>query len=383
MKKKIALILALCLVFTSFAACTKTSSGKSGGHSGNTHSGSKDNGDDDDDDDDDDDNDRGRETTETTRKHDPTATPSPTPSPAPTEPVVNVKPTDNVNIEWVTYTCPEGYISINAPKGWSVNFGNIDTIGYEIIVTAPESDKCFYFCTSVVGYPSIENFQYWQSVAYYYGMSIGEKGYISPEATAESLFENSGWAFGYDDFSIVSNLGDNGYGGDVLQATCTIGGRDCEGLFTSSLIDCPMYYEAADWDIVSGTAILVTTQENFTDWIGVLVQIYASLYFSDAYYAARNAVWAQVWGTAQALSYNANVMSDMLMDSWEQSNRVYDIENQAYCDAILGRDRVYDTQTGDVYYTDIGWSDSYYGTRYEPVTSGSDYYLQPVAGTIV
>ena len=31
---------------------------------------------------------------------------------------------------------------------------------------------------------------------------------------------------------------------------------------------------------------------------------------------------------------------------------------------------------------DNGWSDTYSGTRYEPVTSGSDYYLQPVVGTI-
>lgn len=369
MKKRIALILALCLVFTSFAACTKTSGRggrRSSGDDSKSHAGD-----------------------ETTRATDPEPEPSdttkndPTPTPAPTEPVVNITPSENTNIEWVTSTCPEGYISIDAPKGWYVSFNNIDTIGYEIIVTAPGSDKCFYFCTSVVGYPSYDNFQYWKSVSEYYGLAIGDKGYISPEATAQSLFENSGWVFGYDNFSIMANLGDNGYGGDVLQATCTIGGRDCEGLFTSSLVDCPMYYDEADWDIVSGTAILVTTTENFTDWIGVLVQIYASLNFTESYYAARNAVWAQVWGTAQAISYNADVMSDMIMDSWEQSNRVHDIENQAYCDAILGRDRVYDTETGDVYYTDIGWSDSYYGTRYEPVTSGSDYYLLPVSGTVV
>ena len=372
MKKKIALIMALCLVFTSFAACSKTS-GKNGrsssGDDSKSHAGA--------DDGKDADPEPSDTTAETTKKD-----PTPTPVPTQAEPDVKITPLENQNIEWVTHTCPEGYITINAPKGWSVNFSNIDTIGYEIIVTAPDSKKCFYFCTSVVGYPSIENFQYWQSVASYYGLSIGEKGYISPEATAQSLFENTGWAFGYDNFSVIENLGPNGYGGDILQATCTLGGNDCEGLFTSSLIDCPMYYEAADWDIVSGTAILLTTTENFTDWIGVLVQIYASLNFTESYYAARNAVWAQVWGTAQAISYNADVMSDMIMDSWEQSNRVHDIENQAYCDAILGRDRVYDTETGDIYYTDIGWSDNYTGTRYEPVTSGSDYYLEPVSGTL-
>ena len=146
MKKRIALIMALCLVFTSFAACTKTSGRggrRSSGDDSKSHAGD-----------------------ETTRATDPEPEPSdttrndPTPTPAPTEPVVNITPSENTNIEWVTSTCPEGYISINAPKGWYVSFNNIDTIGYEIIVTAPGSDKCFYFCTSVIGYPSYDNFQY-------------------------------------------------------------------------------------------------------------------------------------------------------------------------------------------------------------------------------
>jgi hypothetical protein len=159
-------------------------------------------------------------------------------------------------------------------------------------------------------------------------------------------------------------------------------GRDYEGIFTSSLVDTPMYYQQMDWDLAAGTTCIMLPVEQFTDWLGVMLQIYASLSFTDAYYTDRNIVWEQTFQTSNYIMYNANQTSDMIMDSWENSNRSSDITSQEYSDATLGRERVYDTETGDVYYADNGWSDSYSGTRYEPVESGSDYYLQPVVGTI-
>ena len=75
-------------------------------------------------------------------------------------------------------------------------------------------------------------------------------------------------------------------------------------------------------------------------------------------------------------------MSDMIMDTWEKRSNSYDIQSQQYSDATLGRERIYDTETGEVYYADNGWSDGYYGNRYQLVTPGSELYNLPVTGTI-
>lgn len=375
MKKKIALILALCLAMTSFSACSTSSKKGSGRSSSDSDTKAEA-----DDDDDDDDTEPTRATRETTARQDPT----PTPSPVPTETPVSIKPTENANINWTKYTSPDGYFTISVPQGWNVIYNDYDVISYEVIVYDTNAEKFFYFGTSFVSFPSEENFDYWMDVTASYGLPTSDYGYISPEATAISLFENSGDRFGYTDFELIDVLGENGYGDYFLQANVKDmnNGRNYEGIFTSSLVDTPMYYQQMDWDLAAGTTCIMLPVEQFTDWLGVMLQIYASLSFTDAYYTDRNIVWEQTFQTSNYIMYNANQTSDMIMDSWENSNRSSDITSQEYSDATLGRERVYDTETGDVYYADNGWSDSYSGTRYEPVESGSDYYLQPVVGTI-
>ena len=212
MKKKIALILALCLALTSFSACS-SSSKKGSGRSSNDRD-SKYDADDDDDVDDDDDSEPTRATRETTERKDPT----PTPSPVPTEAPVQIKPTENASINWTTYESPDGYFKINVPEGWTVFYHDYDVISYEVVVYDNYAEKFFYFGTSFVSYPSEENFEYWMDVTASYGFETTEYGYISPEATALSLFENSGDRFGYTDFELIDTLGENGYGDYFLQA---------------------------------------------------------------------------------------------------------------------------------------------------------------------
>lgn len=390
MKKKLAILLVLCMVLSSLAACADTSSKKKRSKNKtrkteiieDTEPSIEDS-------EPTDDTDGPDETDDTypTRDididvTDPTTVATTTTPTTTAEPSVKIQPNANTNIKWVKYTSDDGYFTISAPEGWSVRYNNIDTIGYEIYVNDPSGLKNFYFCTSVLSFPSKDNFNYWKKAGKNFGISVPSKAYTSPKATAQSLFENSGSYFNYKNFKIMSKLGSNGYGGDVLQATCELGGKKCEGLFSSSLVDLKMPYKNMDWDMVSGTIILLTPVEDFTDWIGVLGQIFSSLEFTKSYYSARDKVWKQTYGTIKALTYNADQMSAMLRDSWEKSNRSSDITSQAYSDATLGRERVYDTQTGDVYYAKNGWSDGYSGTRYKPVEAGSDYYLKPVTGTI-
>ena len=366
MKKKIAILLVLAMTLASLTACSDSSSSKKKSRDKSKKTKVERDIDDTDVTDDTDDTEPTTEATTTTTA----------------EPEVNIVPTENANITWKDVSSPEGYIKMKIPEGWTATFNNIDTIGYEIKVQDPSQQKSFYFCTSVVSYPSWDNFQYWRKAGKQYGLSLGDTAYISPKSTVESLFENSKNFFGYDTFTILDNLGENGYGGDILKAKAVYGDKEYEGIFTSSLVDIKLYYDQMDWDLASGTTVMLLPQEDFTDWIGVMLQIFASLEFTQDYYQARNRAWQQVYGNSQAIMYYADQISAIIMDSWERSNRSSDITTQAYCDAVLGRDRVYDTTTGNVYYTPVGWMDNYTGTRFQTLSTGSDYYLKPVTGKV-
>ncbi len=51
--------------------------------------------------------------------------------------------------------------------------------------------------------------------------------------------------------------------------------------------------------------------------------------------------------------------SDIIMDGWESRNKVDDIVAEKRSDAILGKERVYDPETGDVYEVENGFYDTY------------------------
>ena len=70
----------------------------------------------------------------------------------------------------------------------------------------------------------------------------------------------------------------------------------------------------------------------------------------------------------------------MIMDSWEKRNNSYDIISQKQSDATLGYERVYDTETGDVYKAYNGFTDDYKGDRYKSITD--DMYTSTISGYI-
>ncbi|MCR5109111.1 MAG: hypothetical protein K6B28_13230, partial [Lachnospiraceae bacterium] len=72
---------------------------------------------------------------------------------------------------------------------------------------------------------------------------------------------------------------------------------------------------------------------------------------------------------------------DMIMESYDSRNTTYDVISQKNSDATLGYERVLDTETGDYYRAENGFSDWYDGQRYKPVDD-DDAYLSPIEGYI-
>ena len=86
--------------------------------------------------------------------------------------------------------------------------------------------------------------------------------------------------------------------------------------------------------------------------------------------------------TKKALELNASIQKafDSYMSAWESRNKSYDIMSQKQSDAILGYERVYDTETNDIYKAYNGFTDDYDGERYKSVSD--EMYASRVYGYI-
>lgn len=75
-----------------------------------------------------------------------------------------------------------------------------------------------------------------------------------------------------------------------------------------------------------------------------------------------------------------NEISDGIMDSWEKRSASFDIMSQKRSDATLGYERVYDTETNEIYKAYNGFTDDYDGKRYKSISD--DMYTKGIDGYI-
>ena len=68
------------------------------------------------------------------------------------------------------------------------------------------------------------------------------------------------------------------------------------------------------------------------------------------------------------------------MNAWENRQKSYNIMSQKQSDAILGYERVYDTDTGEIYKAYNGFTDDYQGNRYKSITD--NMYTEKTSGYI-
>ena len=121
--------------------------------------------------------------------------------------------------------------------------------------------------------------------------------------------------------------------------------------------------------------------EEFAEWEPILSRCLASLSYTDAY---RDAYYKQEKTTMEAFAANTqiyNEISDMITSGWEARQSTYDLLSEKRSDAMLGYDRVYDSETGEVYKTYSGFLEDYEGTRYEQASD--DMYTNYISGYIV
>ncbi len=311
---------------------------------------------------------------------------------------LNIKESSVAKLEFEEYVTDN--FTMKIPKGWKV-----DTIGdyihYTIKAYDPENPTYqFFFNMKTEGYNKSEDAKNFQKR--YYPNDLFAKNPVIEDKTTEGFYKifnelgpiNNTATFTFPtltNFTVIDNLGKGTLGGDILRATFKdANGKDAEGLFTAYVYDAGTYYVLEN--IMSGKqidiyylsvydAIFITApKDEFIDWQEILNTMVSSLEFTDTFMNGFYNQQDAVMKNFQNVRSICNQISNGIMDSWEKRNKSYDIMSQKQSDAILGYERVYNTDTGEVYKAYNGFTDDYKGNTYQSITD--DMYTTKVSGYI-
>ena len=316
---------------------------------------------------------------------------------------VNIVTAETKNVEYETYD--NGLVSFEMPKGWKVEIAPADYIHYSFKVYNPDDPNyMFFFGLKQEGFLKSEKAR--STYAKLYPDSMFAKlAAIDPQTTEafykvwttnakfsnESELKTPYFPF-FDEFTVIENMGTSNLGGDVLRATFKRDDKMMQGLFTASvkspgsyMINTDMFNlfsEKVDVSPLNVYNIIFMTAPDteFINWQESLDYCISTIEFSDTFIAGFNNQEATLVSTIQANQKVYDSISDMIMDSWEKRNSSYDIISQKQSDATLGYERVYDTETGEIYKAYNGFTDEYSGERYKAITE--DMYTDPISGYI-
>ena len=301
--------------------------------------------------------------------------------------------------------------SMKKPKGWKIETGGTG-IYYAIRVYDEEDNRnqIFLMLKMQPLLKSNEAKQFWQN---YYNMSGNNAQYklfadsvVLNNPTTEGFYQNfndissfmksidtSFSTINFPRFSNFSKLEESessasmksvALDSKVLRATFNDeNNKPGEGMFMASIVNFgnnnlggvdTLYYMV--YDIMAITAV----KDEFIDYKDILLQSINSIDFNSAY--VQKTIDDGNAQTKQALALNASVQKafDSYMSAWEKRNTTYDIMSQKQSDATLGYERVYDTETNEIYKAYNGFTDDYDGERYKSITD--NMYTEKTSGYI-
>ena len=170
----------------------------------------------------------------------------------------------------------------------------------------------------------------------------------------------------------------------VLRATFTNeNSKSGEGLFMASIVNFGSQYQGTvdmSYYMIYDIMSITTSKDQFINYKDTLLNSINSIEFTDSY--VKQTIDDGNAQTKNALELNAQMQKayDSYFEAWENRKKTYDIMSQKQSDATLGYERVYDTDTGDIYKAYNGFTDDYQGNRYKSITD--DMYTEKTSGYI-
>lgn len=302
--------------------------------------------------------------------------------------------------------------SMKKPKGWTVEGAGIG-IFYAIRAYDPQNtnNQVFLMVKMQPLLKSDSAKSAWQN---YYNLSGGNAQYkvfanavVLNNPTTEGFYKKFGEISSYvnsieptlssfkfptfnsftkqEEFDSTASMKNVALDSKVLRATFKgDNGKDGEGLFLASVVDfgSGQYQAGVDTSFYMVYDIMSVTSEKdkFIDYKDILLQTVNSIEFSDSY--VKTTIDNSNAQTQKALELSASIQRafDSYMSAWENRSKSYDIMSQKQSDAILGYERVYDTENGDIYKAYNGFTDDYDGERYKSISD--NMYTEPTYGYI-
>lgn len=187
-----------------------------------------------------------------------------------------------------------------------------------------------------------------------------------------------------EEFPSTASMKNYALDSKVLRATFTgENNKKGEGLFLASIVNFGSQFSGGadlSYYMVYDIMAITANENEFIDYKEILLNSINSIEFTDSY--VKQTIDDGNAQTKQALEVNASIQKsfDSYMSAWENRNKTYDILSQKQSDATLGYERVYDTDTGEIYKAYNGFTDDYSGKKYQTITD--DMYAEKTSGYI-
>lgn len=283
-----------------------------------------------------------------------------------------------------------GKISMDIPKGWKLTVHpDGDNIHYTFKVENPkDSNYQIFFNMKLEGSLASEKERKWYA-SMYPNSPFAKSPVIDPQTTEQfyktfnaigKLNNTKGFTFPtMNNFTKIESLGKNVTGGEIIRGSY-IDKNDklIDGIFTVTIKPVSMYYVTM---LYSYNTIFFTVPDGeLTNWESVLNHCVGTISFSDKFINDFNKQEQIIASTSSNISKIANETSNIITSGWNNRQSTYDIISQKQSDVTLGYERVYNTETGDIYKAEIGFTDHDWNGLYKPVTD--DMYNLPTSGFI-
>ena len=299
-----------------------------------------------------------------------------------------------------------GLVSFVKPAGWKVDIPTVDYIHYSFKVYDPENpDYMFLFGLKQEGFLKTEKAR--STYAKYYPNAMFSRLQAVDPQTTEGFYKvwnknaelsnkeelKTSYFPIFNNLEKIDTLGKTELGGDIVRYKFQDSKNETvQGLFTATVKSSGTYYintnifnlTSPKVDVaplnVYNIIFMTAPDAEFNEWQPVLDKCLASIQFSDTFIKGFNNQEATLVATIKANQKIYDSISDMIMDSWNKRSNSYDIISQKRSDSTLGYERVYNTETGEIYKAYNGFTDEYKGNLYKPVTD--DMYTKPTSGYI-
>jgi len=147
----------------------------------------------------------------------------------------------------------------------------------------------------------------------------------------------------------------------LVRALFTQGGKLGEGLFLVTVAPVLPFTGGPGGGLGYGFSItgITAPKREFRDIENLLVKSVGSYTISQSYVNNCLAQQASTYAGILKAGKTLSETSDIIMQGWENRNKVHDILAEKTSDAILGKERLYDANTGEVYEFENGFYDKY------------------------